>query len=299
MTSQRHLLPKARELLDAQAGSEERIAHIKKPIFVPYPRGTALLNDMEELLKAPKSSRPPNLLIIGRSNNGKTQLLREFMNRHRADERPSGNTTFAPVVFVQAPPTPSDRLFLDRTLRVFNIEARRSASDSDKLQLVLDQLRACETKVLLIDELHSILAGPVHRREAVLNTFKYLSNESGVSIVAAGTLAAREQLLAASELASRFDVKSLTKWSYKGEDFRKLLWAFETALPLHEPSNLQEPQIAKAIFGLSDECIGGAARVVRDAAIAALKAGQESITLAAVEAMQHRRDADKGDGERI
>lgn len=98
-------------------------------------------------------------------------------------------------MFVQAPPTPDNRLFLDRTLHAFNIQPQRTATDSRKLQLVLDQMKACETRILLIDEIHSILAGPLHRREAVLNTFKYLSNESGVSIVAAGTVVARDILL--------------------------------------------------------------------------------------------------------
>lgn len=296
MTRHRQLAARAAELLEAEVPI--RIEHIKKSMFVPYGRADALLNEMKLLLTLPQSNRPPNLLVVARSNNGKTHILKEFQRRHPANERRSGDTTHAPVVFIQAPPTPDNRLFLDCALRVFNIEARRSATDNEKLQLVLDQLKACDTRVLLIDEIHSILAGPVHRREAVLNTFKYLSNESGVSIVAAGTQAARDALLAASELKSRFGLRYLTRWKVD-QDFQVLLARLEAMLPLREESHLSKIAMVNAIFGLSEECIGGAARVVRDAAITALQRGQERITLDIVENMQQARKANVEDGNRL
>lgn len=296
MSNKRVLARKAEELLSCSA--EARIEHLKKTMFVPYPSADSVLKEMEELLALPRTTRPPNLLIVGRSNNGKTHILQEFRQRHPGDERPTGDTTFAPVMFVQAPPTPDNRLFLDRTLHAFNIQPQRTATDSRKLQLVLDQMKACETRILLIDEIHSILAGPLHRREAVLNTFKYLSNESGVSIVAAGTVVARDILLAASELKSRFEVRPLTRWDM-GQDLRVLLSRFETLLPLRQESRLADVAMARAILGMSEQTIGGIARVVRDAAIKALQLGEETITLAIVEGMQQQRERIKEAGARL
>lgn len=296
MSPERQLSLKAKELLGCSV--EARIEHIKKTVFVPYPSAVSLLQEMEELLVLPKTTRPPNLLIVGRSNNGKTHILEEFRLRHLSDERPTGDTTFAPVMFIQAPPTPDNRLFLDRTLHAFNIQPQRSATDSRKIQLVLDQLEACGTRILLIDEIHSILAGPIHRREAVLNTFKYLSNESSVSIVAAGTAVARDILLAASEMKSRFEVRPLTRWDM-GQDFRLLLSRFEALLPLREESRLAEKAMARAILGMSEQTIGGIARVVRDAAIEALQMGEEAITLAIVEGMQQQRERVEEAGARL
>lgn len=296
MTKERVLTNKTKELL--AESTEHRIAHIKKSVFLPYPRAEALLQEMTELLDLPNSDRPPNLLVVARSNNGKTHILKEFMRRHPPDERPSGDVTFAPVVYVQAPPKPDNRLFMDSALRVFNIEPRRSATDTQKLQLLLDQLEACKTRVLLIDEIHSILAGAIHQREAVLNTLKYLSNESGVSIVAAGTVIARDALMAASELKSRFPLRYLTRWSVNME-FRQFLARLETTLPLREESQLSVPAMAKAIFGISDESIGGAVRVVRDAAVRALQAGQEQITLDLVESMHQKLLREEEDGARL
>lgn len=296
MTEPRQLAKRAEELLAAER--DVRIEHIKKGAFVLYDSAEALLNEMESLLTLPKSNRPPNLLIVGRSNNGKTEILKEFEQKHLPEEQRSGEVTHAPVVFVQAPPNPDSRLFLDRALRRFGVEARRSATDNDKLQLMLNLLEACGTRVLMIDEIHSILAGPVHRRDAVLNTFKYLSNESGVSIVAAGTKVARDELLAVSELKSRFQIRYLTRWKVD-RDFRYLLQRLESMLPLREESDLSNYQMAQAIFGLSEECIGGAARAVREAAVKALECGQERITLEIVESMHQSRKSSEEDGDRL
>lgn len=297
MTGTRILAERARELLSADV--DERIAHIKKAVFISYPRATALLAEMDELLTHPKSIRPPNLLIVGRSNNGKSQILKEFKDRHPADERPTGDTTYAPVIFVQAPPSPNDKLFLDRALRVFNIEPRRSATEGEKIDLFLEQLRACGTRIMLIDELHSILAGPTYKQLTMLNTFKYLSNESGVSIVAAGTAGARDALATEPELANRFDERPLPRWDPADPAYKKLLQRFEAVLPLREASLLGQTALANAIFDISEGTIGGIARAVRDSAIAALKSGGEAITLEIVEATKARNAAHRADGARL
>lgn len=292
----RLLTARARELLPAS--SEERIAHIKKEVFISYPRAKELLDEMEDLLTHPKTTRPPNILMLGRSNNGKSQILQEFKKRHPADERPFGDTTHAPVIFLQAPPTPNEKLFLDRALRVFNIEPRKSSTDGEKLDLFLVQLRACETRILLIDELHSILAGPIHKQLGVLNTFKYISNESGVSIVAAGTGAALDVFANEPELANRFANRPLPIWELDLE-FRKLLQKFEGVLPLRQASLLSQPAMAKALIDLSDGTIGSIAAAVRDSAIAAIETGVEAITLDITEAIRAKRAAIRSAGARL
>lgn len=293
MKKKRALTDRARELLMASA--EERIAHIQKDVFIPYPRATALLKAMDDLLTRPKKTRPPNILILGRSNNGKSQLLHEFKMRHTTDEHPTGNATHAPVIFIQAPPTPNDKLFLDRALRAFNVEPRKSATEGEKIDVFLEMLHACATRVLLIDELHSILAGPIHKQLAMLNTFKYLSNESGVSIVAAGTAAAKDVMATEMELANRFAVWPLPRWVHTDLEYRRLLQRFETVLPLREESGLDQPELANAIFDLSDGTIGGIGDAVRDTAIKAIETGAEAITLQVVEAVQGKRSGDRGD----
>jgi hypothetical protein len=297
VAADRLLAPRARELLDADV--ETRIAHIKKPAFVPYGIAEAILQAMEDLRQHPETNRPPNLLIVGRSNNGKTDILKEFKRRHPVNERPSGDTTHAPVIFIQAPPSPDDKLFLDRALRVFNILPRRSATDGEKLGLFIDQLRASRTRVMIIDELHSILAGPVHRQRVMLNTFKFISNDARVSVVAAGTAAARDAFATEPELMTRFEERALPLWNPVDQEYKRLLMRFEATLPLKEASQLTQSQVANAIYGLSGGTIGGIARAVKEAAINALMAGQEAMSLEIFDAIQAKRSAQKAQSERI
>ena len=74
--SARQLSKRALELLDAT--DEERLAHIDKPVFIPYKHATEILAEMEDLIEHPKTNRMPNMLIVGRSNNGKTEILKEL-----------------------------------------------------------------------------------------------------------------------------------------------------------------------------------------------------------------------------
>ena len=293
----RALAPRALELIAADV--DTRVAHIKKPSFIGYPAADATLRAMDDLLKHPESDRPPSLLLVGRSNNGKTDILKEFKRRNPVNERPSGDTTHAPVIFIQAPPSPDDKLFLDRALRVFNILPRRSATDGEKLGLFIDQLRASSTRVMIIDELHSILAGPIHKQRVMLNTFKFISNDAKVSVVAAGTAAARDAFATEPELMTRFEERALPLWTPGDLEYKKLLMKFEATLPLKNASQLAQPALASAIYGVSGGTIGGIARAVREAAIAGLTSGQEKVTLEIVEAIQARKTAQKAEGARI
>lgn len=64
----------AREALSFS--DEERISIIEEETLVPYGRAKRILDKLESLYNFPKRDRMPNLLIIGDSNNGKTQILK-------------------------------------------------------------------------------------------------------------------------------------------------------------------------------------------------------------------------------
>ncbi|MEW8284478.1 MAG: TniB family NTP-binding protein, partial [Candidatus Thiodiazotropha endolucinida] len=67
-----HLSENAQSMADAQ--DDERIRYINQRVFIPYQRARELLDEMEDLLVHPKTNRMPNLLIVARPNNGKTEI---------------------------------------------------------------------------------------------------------------------------------------------------------------------------------------------------------------------------------
>lgn len=272
----RSLSPRALELLHAPA--DVRIEHIRRPVFIPYGVATALLAEMAALLEHPQTNRMPNLLLVGRSNNGKTELLKEFRRRYPAEERLNEDAIYAPVVYVECPPGPNDSMFLDQALKTLGIDPKSSAGPKDKIEALATQLIKVKTKVLLLDELNSILAGSVTKQLLLLTTIKYLSNQTKISIVAAGTAAALQAIATDTQLESRFPVRLLKRWKDADRDFRQLLASFEYILPLRKASNLSKLQTAKLIYGLTEGVLGDVAKLIRDSAVAAVLSGEEALT---------------------
>lgn len=272
----RKLSPRAQELL--LASNEERLAHIDKPVFIPYPRATELLNEMEDLLAYPKTNRMPNVLILGRSNNGKTELLREFLRRHPAEERAEFDTVYAPVIYVQAPPGPSEHLFLDKIMMLLGAVVKTNESPDKKLSRVLQLLSSVQNKVLLIDELNALLAGSVTKQRFFLNMLKYISNELRISIVAAGTAEAEQAVRSDAQIESRFPRRILPLWQ-EGDAFRKLLLSFEYVLPLKHASNLHKGELSRKLYGMCGGTIGELSGILKSAAKHAIQTGTEQITM--------------------
>ena len=271
----RRLLDRALSQLNAT--DEERLAYIDQTTFIPYTRATELLAEMEDLLGHPKTNRMPNILIVGRSDNGKTEILREFLKRHPAEERAGLDTVFAPVVYIQSPPGPSEHIFLNKLLNMLGVTAKINEASDRKLLQVMEILRAVQVKVLLIDELNALLAGSVTKQRFFLNMLKYLGNELQISIVAAGTLDAVHAVKSDLQIESRFPVRAISRWQ-EGTEFRRLLASFESVLPLKEISELHQKKLASRLYGISEGVIGELAKTLRSAARHAITTGIEQIT---------------------
>lgn len=270
------LSARATELLEAS--DSERIAHIDKPFFIPYARAAELLDEMEDLLVHPRTNRMPNMLILARPNNGKTEILKEFLKRHPAEDRRELDAVYAPVVYVQAPPGPQESLFLDRILMMLGASIRSNASPDDKLEKVLEIFPQIQTRILLIDELNSLLAGSAKKQRFFLNMLKYLSNELQICVVAAGTPEAEFAFASDPQLKSRFPLRPIPRWKEDAE-YKTLLSNIEHVLPLKQKSEINRGEIAAKLYGMSEGIIGELAKIVRSAAKHAIKTGEERITM--------------------
>lgn len=272
----RELSEKAAALLAAT--DEDRLAHIDKPVFMPYKHAESILAEMEDLLIHPKTNRMPNMLIVGRSDNGKTEILKEFLKRHPAEDRRELDTIYAPVVYIQSPPGPTEHIFLNKFLMMLGATAHPNDSADRKLMQLMEIIPRIQTKIILIDELNALLAGSVTKQRFFLNMLKYISNELQISIVAAGTVEAEYAVRSDPQIKSRFPSRILPRWK-EDTDFRKLLYNFEYVLPLKQESVIYRGEISSKLYGLSEGVIGEVAKILRSAAKLAIKSGEERITM--------------------
>ncbi|PRG50547.1 TniB family NTP-binding protein [Burkholderia gladioli] len=269
-----HLTESTARLLDLD--DTARIERIRSPRWIGYPRAKEVLAKLDDLLTYPKSHRMPNLLIVGDTNNGKTMLIERFCSQHPADDNPSGEGVIVPVLSIQAPPVPDEGRFYNAILELLFAPYKPNDRVDKKQLQVVKLLRYVGLKILVIDEIHHVLAGNLNRQRAFLNVLKFLGNELQVPIVAAGTRDAFRALQTDPQLANRFEPALLPRWELNN-DFLRLLASFERMLPLREASNLHDTALASRLFSMSEGYIGELSRVLTKAAAYAVESGAERI----------------------
>ncbi len=271
-----HLASSALKLIDLS--DEERIYAIRKGVWIPYPRAKEVIARMEDLLAYPRIDRMPNMLIVGASNNGKTNILHHFENKHKPDPNPDGEYSIVPVVFVEAPKKPDLNDFYNRMLEAIWQPYSIRSIGSDKEREVMKVFRNVQLKVLLIDEIHHIIAGGQVKQREFRNGLKSLGNELRVSIVCAGVEEAFNAFNTDPQMSNRFEPEFLPRWNLD-DDFSDLMGSFEKRLPLKKPSNLRDTPIAQKVMWMSEGILGEIHEILKRAAIDAIKNKSEQITL--------------------
>lgn len=269
-----HLHPSAVECIEHDA--ETRIQWMKKTRWIGYPRAQEVMGKLEDLLRHPREARMPSMLLIGGTNNGKTRLVRNFAQRHPVQENPDGEHVIAPVLYVQAPPSPSEAGFYAEILNTLFERVPTSSTDAKRAQVV-KVLRGVQLKVLVVDEMHNILAGASVKQQQFLNMIKFLSNVLEVSIVGCGTGDLLRAVSVDPQIQNRFSPELLPKWQMNKE-FRQLLMSFERILPLREPSSLHERVLARKLLAMSEGSIGELSMLLNLAAAHSIRKGGEQIT---------------------
>lgn len=270
-----HLHPTIAQLLDQS--DETRINKIMNDKWIGYPRAKKIMNKLEDLLQHPKTIRMPNLLIVGDTNNGKTLLVNKFFNAHKPSIKDSDEKLNTDVLYVQAPHKPDEKMFFNNLLDVLFVPYRINDRVERKQQQVIKIMGHIGVKMLIIDEIHHVLAGNANAQRSFLNLIKYLANELQIVIVAVGIKDAFNVINSDPQLANRFEPVILPKWTMD-EEYQRLLASFEYTLPLKKASLLSDHVLASQIMAMSEGTIGEIATILRKAAVFAIQSGTEQIT---------------------
>lgn len=96
---------------------------------------------------------------------------------------------------------------------------------------MLSILKRIGTRVLIIDELHNMLAGSSAAQREFLNLLRFLGNEPRIPIVGVGTRDAYLAIRTDPQLENRFNPIILPVWA-EGEEFSGLIRSFVATFPL-------------------------------------------------------------------
>lgn len=280
MTSQpeakSRLSPDAEQLLSKS--DEVRIRAIRAGTWMGYERAKEILERMEDLLNYPQITRMPNMLLVAPSFNGKTSILERFMSLHAPDMDPDAEVMTCPVVMVEAPPSPDVSAFYSRILDALMAPYKPSASIQEKNTQVKHLFRTLRVKVLIVDEIHHLIAGSLNRQKDFRNALKSLGNEAKICTIAAGIEDAYNAFVADPQMSSRFVPEELPLWK-PDKETGTLLATLERRTPLRKPSNLKSPEMMSEMCLRSEGTLGDLCDLFKELAVDAIRNKSEEITL--------------------
>ena len=246
------------------------------PRWIDYRVADIVLETLKRLLEMPTRPRMPNLLFIGEPNNGKTTLVTRFRDREGAAYVDDEGRSVKPVVIAEAPSTADEKALYASILEQFAAPYRATGPVVQLRYQAVHMLRDCQTRMLIIDEIHSLLLGTALKQREAMNALKLLCNELMIPIVGVGTKDAVQILHTDDQHKSRFDVVVLPLWK-PDEEFQSLAAGFEQVLPLKHPSNLADPRIARPLHVISGGNLGNLHRLLVECAREAITSGTEQI----------------------
>ena len=271
-----HLTPESQ--VAAELSNKERIKLIKADRWIGYTQANAALERLEGLFCWPSKQRMPNLLIIGPTNNGKSMIIEKFRRKHppvQLDQYINDKAKM-PVVVMQMPSEPGVQRFYSMLLASMDHFTHARSRVAELEHIAINRLRGLKARIVVIDEIHNVLAGRADDRREFLNLLRFLGNELRIPIVGVGIRDAYLAIRTDDQLENRFEPFALPSWE-EGSEFQSLLASFAAAFPLRRPSEISTNEMAKYILARTEGTIGEIAQFLTSVAIAAIESGEECI----------------------
>lgn len=275
MSEYAHLLPAYRR--HAALGDAERIAWIRADRWLETAQARAALARLEDLLSYPPRDRMPCLLLYGDTGMGKTKIIRKFLRDHPARFDSGTGVTTMPVVAMQMPAEPLERDVYGELLNTLGAPGPASDSTYRLKEICRGLLRSMGARMLIIDEIHAMLAGSFRQQRIFLNVIRFLANDLKIPLICVGTDLARQALLTDSQLAERFEALHLAGWS-NDRHFAQLLSSLGSILPLRRPSELATATTRQRVLDLTHGVTVRIFRLIETVAVEAIRNGSERIT---------------------
>jgi hypothetical protein len=156
---------------------EERIYFIQSKRWIAYPKAVQILDHLNKLLKHPRTTRMPSLIVYGDSGMGKSMLVDKFKADCAAGRATDSTPNPNKLLVIELSGRPTERRLFSQILAAVDAPHNPRASIVDVERGAVNTLRDIGVQILVLDEIHNILAGSWREQRIVLNTLRFLSNE--------------------------------------------------------------------------------------------------------------------------
>ncbi len=189
-----------------------------------------------------------------------------------------------PVVMALMAEDPSEEAFYVQVLKAvgapLNLPGRRNRLATRETAFRI--LREVGTRMLMIDEINSVLVGSARQQRYFLQLLRFLSNELQVAIVCAGVPEARFAVLSDPQLRSRMADVVLEPWT-SGPELQTFVTVLVQGLPLRQPSPVQGAALCRLLVERSGGITLSICRALERAGATAIRTGRERIDLASLD----------------
>ncbi|MER9599078.1 TniB family NTP-binding protein [Mesorhizobium sp. M0244] len=167
-----HLTQAAKDLLGEPDIVRVRALQARRWIF--YPRAKQALDRLNLLVGHPRGTRMPSVAIYGDSGMGKTMIMEKFCDNNPSRFDPTTGVQAMPVLAIEMTGKPGERRLYAEILAALGAPQAPRADIVQMEQAALRLLKTVGVQVLVIDEVHNILAGSYREQRVVLNTLRFL-----------------------------------------------------------------------------------------------------------------------------
>lgn len=260
---------------------DERVYFIRSKRWIAYPKAIEILGHLNDLLKHPRTTRMPSIAVFGDSGMGKSMLVEKFKDDHSQSAHAWPHKPRSKLLVVELAGRPSECRLFSQILAVLGAPQSPRATIAELERTTIRLLVDLGVQVLVLDEIHNVLAASWREQRVVFNTLRNLSNVLKLSLVCFGIMEARQAINGDVQLARRFDSFLLPRWM-AGKEFEQLVLAIVRNLPLKEPSVLTVKGLRRILLA-SDGVSARIFRILNDVAVEAIETGAERITDEALE----------------
>lgn len=259
---------------------DPRIERINSDRWIGFSRSKIVERRLLDLMATPRQSRMPGLVVYGASGMGKTMIARKFAADFPSVYDPHGGTIRAPLLLLQAPPAPDERRFYLHILTAIGAPLTRHRTIGELEVRTMSFLKDLGTRMIVIDEVHNLLAGSFREQRRFLNALRFMTNELEASLACFGVNEAIDAIRGDTQLARRLDEHHLPNWEDDVE-FSQLVLTLIKAMELRQPSVL-ELRSLRHILAVTGGVTSRVFTMVKALAIEAIETGTEKITDEAV-----------------
>lgn len=233
---------------------------------------------------AQSTSEPVCLAVLGESRTGKSRVLEECCSQHPRHRTTEGHTI--PILRVTTPSKPTVKSLAELMLHAIGDPAALSGTENRKTLRLHKLMRACSTRMLMIDEFqHFYDKGSNRIMHHVADWLKILVDETHVALVVSGIPSCRAVLDQNTQLAGRFLAPAIMPrldWNNDPDraEFIAILGAFHESLSItgFDLPPLDGEEMAFRCYCGTGGLIGLLAKFLRQAVWNALDDGTSIMT---------------------